>query len=179
MIINGQLHNAQIINAGQIVTTPQGQSMIQTTVPQNSQTHQTQNVQLCQLVQTGNGTVQMIQQNGQPAQIVQIQRSDDRCEIIVQPQDIQSDAQYYTEEDLKNLVTVTAQAINQEEIQDDNVQLIEEIEEIEEEEEEAETVFTLDLTDDSECEDKEYLGKIEKRFNTFLVNHIDCWMFFV
>lgn len=42
----------------------------------------------------------MIQQNGQPAQVVQIQRtSDDRCEIIVQPSDIQADTtQYYTED---------------------------------------------------------------------------------
>lgn len=50
----------------------------------------------------GNGTVQMIQQNGQPAQVVQIQRtSDDRCEIIVQPTEIQSDTtttHYYTED---------------------------------------------------------------------------------
>lgn len=68
-------------------------------------------------------------------------------------------------------MTVTTQAIHQEEIQgDDDVQLIEEIEEIEEVEEseeieeaeveEDEQVFTLDLTDDSECEDKEYLGKM-------------------
>lgn len=44
----------------------------------------------------------MIQQNGQPAQVVQIQRtSDDRCEIIVQPSDIQADGtttHYYTED---------------------------------------------------------------------------------
>lgn len=49
----------------------------------------------------GNGTVQMIQQNGQPAQVVQIQRtSDDRCEIIVQPTEIQTDTttHYYTED---------------------------------------------------------------------------------
>lgn len=96
IITNGQLHNAQIINAGQIVTTSQGQQMIQTTGGQNVQSGQ--NVQLCQLVQTGNGTVQMIQQNGQPAQVVQIQRtSDDRCEIIVQP-DSQGETQYYTED---------------------------------------------------------------------------------
>lgn len=95
IITNGQLHNAQIINAaGQIVAT---------TAP--IQTHltsaQLQTGQICQLVQTGNGTVQMIQQNGQPAQVVQIQRtSDDRCEIIVQPSDIQTDTttHYYTED---------------------------------------------------------------------------------
>lgn len=43
----------------------------------------------------------MIQQNGQPAQVVQIQRtSDDRCEIIVQPTEIQTDTttHYYTED---------------------------------------------------------------------------------
>lgn len=43
----------------------------------------------------------MIQQNGQPAQVVQIQRtSDDRCEIIVQPTEIQADTttHYYTED---------------------------------------------------------------------------------
>lgn len=95
IITNGQLHNAQIINAGQIVTTSQGQQMIQTTGAQNVQSGQ--NVQLCQLVQTGNGTVQMIQQNGQPAQVVIQRTSDDRCEIIVQP-DSQGDAQYYTED---------------------------------------------------------------------------------
>lgn len=65
--------------------------------------------------------------------------------------------------DLKNLVTVTTQ-LHQEEVESsDDVQMIEQIEqietEIEEEETEEETVFTLDLTDDSECEDKEYLGK--------------------
>lgn len=99
IITNGQLHNAQIINTGQIVTTSQGQQMIQTGA-QNVQSGQ--NVQLCQLVQTGNGTVQMIQQNGQPAQVVQIQRtSDDRCEIIVQP-DMQGETQYYTEDGKNN-----------------------------------------------------------------------------
>lgn len=73
--------------------------------------------------------------------------------------------------DLKTLVTVTTQAIHQEEIQeDDDVQLIEEIEDVEEVEdheemieeaevEEDEQVFALELTDDSECEDKEYLGE--------------------
>lgn len=44
----------------------------------------------------------MIQQNGQPAQVVQIQRtSDDRCEIIVQPTEIQdttTTTHYYTED---------------------------------------------------------------------------------
>ncbi len=95
IITNGQLHNAQIINAGQIVSTPQGQQMIQT----NSQNVQSgQNVQL-HLVQTGNGTVQMIQQNGQPAQLLQIQRTgDDRCEIIVQQPDVHGETQYYTED---------------------------------------------------------------------------------
>lgn len=48
----------------------------------------------------------MIQQNGQPAQVVQIQRtSDDRCEIIVQPTEIQTDSttttHYYTEDGWK------------------------------------------------------------------------------
>lgn len=55
-------------------------------------------------VQIGNGTVQMIQQNGQPAQVVQIQRtSDDRCEIIVQPTEIQdtTTTHYYTEDGMK------------------------------------------------------------------------------
>ena len=95
IITNGQLHNAQIINAGQIVTTSQGQQIVQTGT-QNVQAGQ--NVQLCQLVTTSNGTMQVIQPNGQPAQVVQIQRtSDDRCEIIVQP-DIQGDTQYYTED---------------------------------------------------------------------------------
>lgn len=63
-------------------------------------------------------------------------------------------------------MTVTTQ-LHQEEVESsDDVQMIEQIEqieqietEIEEEETEEETVFTLDLTDDSECEDKEYLGK--------------------
>lgn len=40
----------------------------------------------------------MIQQNGQPAQVVQIQRtSDDRCEIIVQPTEIQGETHYITD----------------------------------------------------------------------------------
>lgn len=121
IITNGQLHNAQIINAaGQIVATAPLQSALATAQIQG---------QICQLVQTselnlvvfnsfndqhefqiitilfyenkGNGTVQMIQQNGQPAQVVQIQRtSDDRCEIIVQPTEIQTDTttHYYTED---------------------------------------------------------------------------------
>lgn len=87
MITNGQLHNttAQIIN-GQIVTTSHGQPILQTGGIG-------QIVHQGQLIQTGN-TVQMIQQNGQP-QVVQIQRtSDDRCEIIVQP-DLCGEAQYY------------------------------------------------------------------------------------
>lgn len=50
--------------------------------------------------------MQMIQQNGQPAQVVQIQRtSDDRCEIIVQPTEIQdttTTTHYYTEDGMKN-----------------------------------------------------------------------------
>lgn len=95
IITNGQLHNAQIINTGQIVSTSQGQQMIQANT-QNVQSGQ--NVQL-HLVQTGNGTVQMIQQNGQPAQVLQIQRtSDDRCEIIVQQPDVHGETQYYTED---------------------------------------------------------------------------------
>lgn len=88
MITNGQLHNttAQIIN-GQIVTTSHGQPILQTGGQIGQIVHQGQ------LIQTGN-TVQMIQQNGQP-QVVQIQRtSDDRCEIIVQP-DLCGETQYY------------------------------------------------------------------------------------
>lgn len=187
IITNGQLHNAQIINAGQIVTNAQGHQLIHTGT---ANTPNGQSVQLCQLVQTANGTVQLMQQNGQPAQVVQIQRTtDDRCEIIVQP-DMQGETQYYTEDDIKTLVTVTTQAIHQDDIQEEEVQMIEEIEEIEEveeveeieeieaepeeeqimeqdqeqeqeqEAEEDEQVFQLNLTDDSECEDKEYLGRI-------------------
>ncbi len=53
--------------------------------------------------------------------------------------------------------------LHQEEVESsEEVQMIEQIEqietEIEEEETEEEPVFTLDLSDDSECEDKEYLG---------------------
>lgn len=104
IITNGQLHNAQIINAaGQIVAT---------TAPIQSHltAAQLQAGQICQLVQTGNGTVQMIQQNGQPAQVVQIQRtSDDRCEIIVQPSDIQTDTttHYYTEDGMQLLLMLS------------------------------------------------------------------------
>lgn len=70
---------AQLLNTGQIVTTANGQhQMIQG-----------------QLLQAGN-TVQ-IMQNGQPTQLLQIQRtSDDHCEIIVQQSDI-GEAQYYEE----------------------------------------------------------------------------------
>lgn len=48
----------------------------------------------------------MIQQNGQPAQVVQIQRtSDDRCEIIVQPTEMQdTTTHYYTEDGMKKIV---------------------------------------------------------------------------
>lgn len=94
IITNGQIHNAQIINAaGQIVGTTPIQPHITTAALQAGQ--------ICQLVSTGNGTVQMIQQNGQPAQVVQIQRtSDDRCEIIVQQPEMQGDTttQYYTQD---------------------------------------------------------------------------------
>lgn len=51
----------------------------------------------------------MIQQNGQPAQVVQIQRtSDDRCEIIVQPTEMQdTTTHYYTEDGMKKKPTDT------------------------------------------------------------------------
>lgn len=93
IITNGQLHNttAQLIN-GQILTTSHGQPIIQT----GAQLLQAgQIVHPGQIIQTGNN-VQLIQQNGQPAQVVQIQRTGDgdRCEIIVQP-DITGEAQYY------------------------------------------------------------------------------------
>lgn len=68
----------------------------------------------------------------------------------------------------------------------DDVQMIEQIEQIEqieteieeEVEEEEETVFTLDLTDDSECEDKEYLGNalvllcVKYRWNIFQIRNL-------
>lgn len=62
------------------------------------------------------------------------------------------------------------------------IEQIEQIEtEIEEEETEEETVFTLDLTDDSECEDKEYLGErkistmeLEKNFLSLQPNSLAC-----
>lgn len=126
----------------------------------------------------GNGTVQMIQQNGQPAQVVQIQRtSDDRCEIIVQPGDIQTDGtttHYYTEDD--EIFSVT-QTIQQEDIEQEEVieqtttvcvdevgDIIEEetgeiFEEQEEHEEHDEAVYTLTISEDSDCIDKEYMGK--------------------
>lgn len=90
VITNGQLHNttAQLIN-GQILTTSNGQQIVQAGTQIGQIVHQGQ------LVQTGNN-VQLIQSNGQPAQIVQIHRTGDgdRCEIILQP-DISGDTQYY------------------------------------------------------------------------------------
>lgn len=86
IISNGQLHNttAQLIN-GQILTTSHGQPIIQAG----------QIVHQGQLIQTGNN-LQLIQANGQPAQVVQIQRTGDgdQCEIIVQP-DLSGEAQYF------------------------------------------------------------------------------------
>lgn len=58
----------------------------------------------------------MIQQNGQPAQVVQIQRtSDDRCEIIVQPTEIQTDTttHYYTEDGKTKLNPFHVQNVTQ------------------------------------------------------------------
>lgn len=66
--------------------------------------------------------MQMIQQNGQPAQVVQIQRtSDDRCEIIVQPTEIQdttTTTHYYTEDGMKicDLVHIEIGAATENEI---------------------------------------------------------------
>lgn len=79
-------------------------------------------------------------------------------------------------------MTVTTQ-LHQEEVESsDDVQMIEQIEqieqietEIEEEETEEETVFTLDLTDDSECEDKEYLGERCPVDFHFLLNSRNCF----
>ena len=44
-------------------------------------------------------------------------------------------------------------------IEQDEEEIEEEIQEEEEEEEEEEGVFTLELSEGSDCEDKEYLGK--------------------
>lgn len=82
MLVANILNNnntAQLIN-GQIVTTANGQQLIQTA---NGGLLQ------AQFVQGPNNTVQMITQNGNPAQI-------HRCEIIVQPSDL-SDTNFYEE----------------------------------------------------------------------------------
>lgn len=171
IITNGQIHNAQIINAaGQIVAT--------TPIQPHITGAQIQAGQICQLVQTGNGTVQMIQQNGQPAQVVQIQRtSDDRCEIIM-PSELQTETHYITDkskfgvtifadrkynyffawfaDEIFQVTTIEdSEEIEHEEEVEQNVEseLPDEIEE-ELEEEEA-----YGITDDSECEDKEYVGE--------------------
>ncbi|XP_053676154.1 zinc finger protein 26 [Anopheles nili] len=81
ILTSAQLINAgaQIINTGHIITTATGQQIIQTTP-------QFQAASIGQFIQGPNNTVQMITQNGHPAQVLQIQRTaDDRCEIIVQP----------------------------------------------------------------------------------------------
>lgn len=102
IISNGQLHNttAQLIN-GQILTTTHGQPIIQAG----------QIVHQGQLIQTTGGNLQLIQANGQPAQVVQIQRTGDgdRCEIIVQP-DLSGEAQYF--EDGKIILIIDVQLIN-------------------------------------------------------------------
>lgn len=146
VISNGQLHNAQILNAAQIVTTHGGQNVAQI---MNAN-------QIGQLLQSGN-TVQMIQQNGQPAQVVQFHRTaDDRCEIIVQPDIQPGEAQYFED------VTVT-QAIQADQIEHtEDVIHIQEEEEIEEEEDETmseELTFTLEISDESDTEDKLYLAE--------------------
>lgn len=91
MIVTNVLNNntAQLLNTGQIVTA-------------NGQLIQTANGQLAQIVSGPNNTVQMqmITQNGAPAQVLQIQRTGDgdRCEIYVQPSDMGGETQYLMED---------------------------------------------------------------------------------
>lgn len=102
MLVANILNNnnaAQIIN-GQIVTTANGQQLIQTA------NGLVQAAQIGQFVQGPNNTVQMITQNGTPAQILQIQRGDERCEIIVQPTDL-GETNFY--EEIPVLMTTSGQ----------------------------------------------------------------------
>lgn len=138
IISNGQLHNttAQLIN-GQILTTSHGQPILQAG----------QIIHQGQLVQTGNN-VQLIQANGQAAQVVQIQRTGDgdRCEIIVQP-DLTGEAQYF-----EDVTTLQDHQDIEEEHQPQTIEVQEE------DLEDGGVTFTLAVSDaESETEDKQYL----------------------
>ncbi|XP_055709048.1 zinc finger and BTB domain-containing protein 17 [Phlebotomus papatasi] len=146
IITNGQIHNAQLLNAAGQIVTSHGQPMTVQTGAQIVQAGQI--VHQGPILQAGN-TLQMINQNGQ-TQVVQIQRtSDDRCEIIVQPEMTGGGETHYYED---GMITISTQAIEAE----DESQIIEEVEE---EEEEQQETYTLTVSDTEEQEDKEYLAE--------------------
>ncbi|XP_055535869.1 zinc finger and BTB domain-containing protein 49 [Wyeomyia smithii] len=97
ILTNAQLLNAgaQIINAGHLLTTAAGQQIIQ--APQYHA------AQIGQFIQGPNNTIQMITHGAaHPAPLLQIQRTtDDRCEIIVQPD--MAEQQFY---DDSNVISV-------------------------------------------------------------------------
>lgn len=167
IITNGQIHNAQLLNAAGQIVTSHGQPMTVQTGAQIVQAGQI--VHQGPILQAGN-TLQMINQNGQ-TQVVQIQRtSDDRCEIIVQPEMTGGGETHYYEDGMSRIkihflssivpsdspnsfsVTISTQAIEAE----DESQIIEEVEE---EEEEQQETYTLTVSDTEEQEDKEYLAE--------------------
>lgn len=141
------LSNGQVISTAQIVAHP------------GTQMAQIVNAgQFGQLIQTGN-TVQMIQQNGQPAQVVQFQQADTddgQCEIIVRD-DMSQDAEYF--EDVTEVTT------------HDDIETTEDIIEIQDEEEmiedepedmipDAGIAYTVEMSEESDSDEKIYLGKV-------------------
>lgn len=152
LITSGQLQNAQIINAGQIVTTAHGQQIIQPQFATPTVAVQTgQFVQHGQFLHTGNGTVQVIPANSAPTQVVQIQQGDDRCEIIL-PGNIHTETEYYEEDQIEQLSHDDEE--DEEEIEECTI----EYEECQETEEVENPLDAYGISDDSECEDKEYIG---------------------
>ncbi|CAD7086984.1 unnamed protein product [Hermetia illucens] len=153
VISNGQLHNAHILNAAQIVT-HNGQHVAQIV---NAG-------QIGQLLQSGS-TVQMIHPNGQQTQVVHIQPSSETpCEIIVQPDLDDDDDETHFLESVEVSEAITTEEVDQ----DDIIQIHEEVEEEvkhepkPDEEEEIvsdEIAFALDISDDSDADEKMYLAE--------------------
>jgi hypothetical protein len=101
MLLANILNNnntAQLIN-GQIVTTANGQQLIQTSNGQLAQ--------IGQFIQGPNNTIQVLAQNGAQAQILHIQRTSDG-ELIMQPTEL-SETQFF--EDVPVVMTANGQNI--------------------------------------------------------------------
>ncbi|XP_055906573.1 zinc finger protein 236 isoform X1 [Eupeodes corollae] len=143
------LSNGQVISTAQIVAHPGTQmAQILNTGP------------FGQLIQTGN-TVQMIQQNGQPAQVVQFQQADSddvdgQCEIIVRDE-MSEDAEYF--EDITEVTTH-----DDIETTEDIIEIHDEEEMIEEEAEDciipdANIAYAVEMSEDSDSDEKIYLAE--------------------